>query len=390
MTHPNRLALPAYPRVTVLVPASSGWGRGVIKGIAGFANSHGPWHLHVQAEGEHRPLPTGWQGEGIIARISTPAIARSLAAVGVPLVNVSGIRLDEAAHPVPRVCNDLPACGTLAASHLLERGLRHFGYVGLPKLRYVSEQRQSFAAAIAAAGHRCNSLALGNADESTARATRLTAWLRDLPKPVGILTWSNVLGRAVIDACRRAHLLVPEDVAVLSGDDDQLLCESCLPSLSAIGVAAERIGHEAARLLQLQMEGRPMRERSIAVSPLGIVTRQSTDTLAIDNPVILQALGFIREHAADAINVDDVIHAVNLSRRSLERMFHDELGRSPAEEIRRVRLERAKHLLITSDLPVPQVAASCGFGTGEYFATVFRQATGMTPRQFRSASGMGD
>jgi LacI family transcriptional regulator len=378
--------LPAHPRVTVLIPAHSGWGRGVIKGIAAFANRHGPWQLHVEAEGERRTLPRGWQGDGIIARLSTPAIARELAALRVPLVNVSAIRLDAASASVPRVCNDLRACGTMAAHHLLDRGLRHFGYVGLPKLAYVQEHRDAFAAVIGAAGHDCHAHALGTDDESTTKAGRLAAWLRGLPKPVGVLTWANAQGRAVIDACRRMHLLVPEDVAILSGDDDQLLCESCLPTLSAIGVAAEQIGQKAAELLQLQMIRRPLPPTPIAVTPLGIVTRQSTDTFAIDNPDLLRALGYIREHAAQAIRVDDVLEAVPMSRRSLERVFQEQLGRSPAEEIRRVRLDRAKHLLATTDMAVPKVAAACGFGTGEYLATVFRQAVGITPLKYRAAA----
>lgn len=383
---PPRL-MPVHPRVTVLVPAHSGWGRGVIKGISAFANRHGPWQLHVEAEGERRVLPRGWQGDGVIARISTPTVARDLAAVGVPLVNVSAIQLESASlASIPRVCNDLRACGTMAARHLLDRGLRHFAYVGLPKLAFVQEHRDAFAAVIAEAGYDCQTHALGTDDEATAKAERLSTWLHSLPKPVGILTWANAQGRAVIDACRRGHLLVPEDVAIVSGDDDKLLCESCLPTLSAIGVAAEQIGLKAAELLHLQMAGRQLPPTPISVAPLGIVTRQSTDTLAIDNHELLRALGFIRENAAKAIHVDDILEAVPISRRTLERLFQEQLGRTPAEEIRRVRLDRAKHLLATTDLAIPKVAAACGFGTGEYLATVFRQTVGMTPLKYRAAA----
>jgi LacI family transcriptional regulator len=384
----NPPLLAARPRVTVLIPAHTGWGRGVIKGIANFANRHGPWQLHVEAEGERRPLPHGWQGDGIIARISTPAVAREIAALRVPVVNVSAIQLDTPTASMPRVCNDLRACGAMAARHLLDCGLRHFGYVGLPKFAYVKEHCDAFAAAVGAAGHGCHVHALGLDDETTSKAGRLAAWLRNLPKPVGVLTWANAQGRAVLDACRRTHLLVPEDVAVISGDDDQLLCESCLPTLSAIGVAAEQIGLKAAELLSLQMTGRSLPPTPIAVAPLGIITRQSTDTFAIDNHDLLKALGFIRENATKAIRVEDVLEAVPMSRRTLERLFQEQLGRSPAEEIRRVRLDRAKHLLATTDLTVPKVAAACGFSTGHYLATVFRQETGITPLKYRAAASV--
>ena len=371
------------PQVTLLVPAVSGWGRSIIKGVAAFANRHGPWHLHVEPEGERRLLPHGWQGDGIIARLSTPAVARAVLDLGVPVVNVSGIFLEGPAAKLPRVCNDRGASGSMAARHLIDRGFRNFGYVGLPKLAYVHEHQKAFAAALDREGFTCHAHALGRGLEKAGRPSRLIAWLRGLPKPVGILTWSNVQGRAVIDACRRAEILVPEDVAVLSGDDDQLLCESCFPQLSAIAVAAEKIGEQAAELLQLLIERRPLPPTPIFVPPIGIITRQSTDTLAVDNPDLVRAIGYIRENATRNIHVEDVLAAVPISRRSLERIFRDSLGRSPAQEIRRVRIERAKHLLATTDLPIPKVAASSGFGTGEYLATIFRQATGMTPLKYR-------
>ena len=371
------------PQVTVLVPAVSGWGRSIIKGVAAFANRHGPWHLHVEPEGERRLLPHGWQGDGVIARLSTPAVARAVLGLGVPVVNVSGIFLEGPAAKLPRVCNDRGASGSMAARHLIDRGFRNFGYVGLPTLAYVREHQEAFAAALDRAGFACHAHALGRGLEKTGRPSRLIAWLEGLPKPAGILTWSNVQGRAVIDACRRAEILVPEDVAVLSGDDDQLLCESCFPQLSAIAVAAERIGEKAAELLQLLIERRPLPPTPILVPPIGIITRQSTDTLAVDNPDLVRAIGYIREHATRNIHVEDVLAAVPLSRRSLERIFQDSLGRSPAQEIRRVRIERAKQLLATTDLPIPKVATASGFGTGEYLATIFRQATGMTPLKYR-------
>ena len=378
--------LAVHPLVAVLVPASTGWGRSIIKGVAAFANRHGPWHLHVAPEGERQALPHGWKGDGIIARLSTPAVARSILAFGCPVVNVSGITLDGVSQRVPRVFNDLQATGEMAARHFLDRGFRNFAYVGPPKLAYVREHQEAFADALACADHSCYALGLNTGLETAGRPSRLIEWLRSLPKPVGVLTWANVQGRAVIDACRRARLLVPEDVSVLSGVDDPLLCECCMPHLSAITVAAEQIGEQAAELLRLLIDRKPLPPTPVRVPPLGIVTRQSTDTLAIDDPLLVQAIGFIREHATEPIRVEDVLRVVPLSRRSLERAFQELLGRSPAQEIRRVRLERAKHLLATTDLPIPKVARASGFGTGEYLAKFFRQATRMTPLRYRAVT----
>jgi len=379
-------AVASFPRVTVLVSTATGWGRGIIKGISAFAHQHGPWLLQVEPEGERCLLPSGWRGDGVIARLSTPKTAESLLRAGVPIVNVSSIALTGRAAGVPRVCSDVAAGGTLAARHFLDRGFKHFGYVGLQKMSYVREHREAFAKLLGEKGCSCQVLALGDRPEVADIPAALIDWLRKLPKPVGVLTWNNSQGRAVIHACRLAGLLVPEDVAVLSGNDDPLLCECCLPQLSAIAVATEKIGETAAELLERLMQGKSIPSTPVLVPPIGIIARQSTDALLIQNPALLQALGFIREHATEPIQVDDILRAVPIARRSLERFFQESLGRSPADEIRRVRLERAKHLLATTDLPIPKVAQASGFGTGEYLATLMRRTIGMTPLKYRAAA----
>lgn len=376
----------SFPRVTVLVSTATGWGRGIIKGISAFAHQHGPWLLQVEPEGERRLLPAGWRGDGVIARLSTPKTAESLLRAGVPVVNVSSIALAGRAATIPRVSSDVAAGGALAARHFLDRGFKHFGYIGLQKLSYVREHREAFTKLLGEKGYACHSLALGDHPEVADIPKALLDWLRALPKPVGVLTWNNSQGRAVIHACRLAGLLVPEDVAVLSGNDDPLLCECCLPQLSAIAMATEQIGETAAELLERLMQGKPVPPTPVLVPPIGIIARQSTDALLIQNPMLLQALGFIREHATEPIQVDDILRVVPIARRSLERFFQENLGRSPADEIRRVRLERAKHLLATTDLPIPKVAQASGFGTGEYLATLMRRTTGMTPLKYRVAA----
>jgi LacI family transcriptional regulator len=376
----------SLPRVTVLVSTATGWGRGIIKGISAYANRHGPWLLQVEPEGERQALPAGWRGDGVIARLSAPKTAEALLRAGVPVVNVSSIALAGRAAAVPRVCSDVAAGGVLAARHFLDRGFKHFGYVGLQKLSYVREHREAFANVLADKGCSCSVITLGDRPEVAGIPRGLVEWLEVLPKPVAVLTWNNSQGRAVIHACRLAGLLVPEDVAVLSGNDDPLLCECCLPQLSAISMATEQIGETAAELLELLMRGKPVPKAPVLVPPIGIMARQSTDALLIQNPALLQALAYIREHATEPIQVEDILRVVPIARRSLERFFQESLGRSPAEEIRRVRLERAKHLLATTDLPIPKVAQASGFGTGEYLATLMRRTTGMTPLKFRAAA----
>lgn len=177
--------------------------------------------------------------------------------------------------------------------------------------------------------------------------------------------------------------MVPEQVAVMGGDEDTLLCETCNPPLSGVALTSERIGYEEASLLDRMLHGKPCPKEPILIEPTRVVVRQSTDTLAINDPDLAGAIAFIRIHATTSIQVSDVLRAVAVSRSWLERRFQEALGRSPAEEIRRVRIDRAKQLLADTEMPVPQVAVAAGFGSREYLAYAFKQATGLTPREFR-------
>ena len=379
------------PHVAVLVDTATGWGRRLVRGVVNYSQ-HGPWYLWIKSGGQDAPLwlPPGWRGDGIIARIGTLAAARHIRTVGVPAVNISAIELPGV--DFPRVATDLPAAGRLAADHLLDRGFVHFAYYGLAHRSYVDRHYGGFADAVAAVCNDCPFYGTtfdSGAGARTAWSTRqrgLSRWLKTLAKPVAIVAWTTELGRELIHACRREGLLVPEQVAVLAADNDELLCEACSPSLSGIALTSERIGFEAAKLLDRLMHGGRPPKGPCLLEPTGVVTRQSTDTLAVDDPDLARAVAFIRSHATDPIQVRDVLREVPVSRRWLERRFRELLGRGPAAEIRRVRLARAKRLLAETDMPVPEVARLAGFGSREYLAAVFKSELGFSPRQYRSRS----
>ena len=376
------------PNVAVLVDTATGWGRRLVRGVVNYSRRH-PWYLWIKSGGQNAPLwlPPGWRGDGIIARIGTQAAARRVRATGVPVVNISAIELPGV--DFPRVATDLPAAGRLAAEHLLERGFVHFAYYGLAHRPYVDRHYRGFAEAVSAVSDDCPFYGTtfdSGAGARTAWITRqraLSRWVKTLNKPVAIVAWTTELGRELIHACGREGLLVPEQVAVLASDNDELLCEACSPSLSGIALTSERIGFEAARLLDRMMHGGRPPKRPCLLEPTGVLTRQSTDTLAVDDPDLARALAFIRSHATTPIQVEDILREVPVSRRWLERRFREVLDRGPAAEIRRVRLARAKHLLAETDLPVPEVARLAGFGSREYLAAVFKAELRCSPRQYR-------
>ena len=376
------------PNIAVLINTSTGWGQRLIRGIIQYAHERGPWALWIEPS-TFQPevhVPEGWRGQGIIARVATPRMARHIRGTGLPCVNISAIHVPEATFP--RVMPDFRTLAGIAAEHLLDRGFQNFAYYGPRQRSLVRNHYEGFAQALRAADRICIPYRPGRKQGGLspwlARQTDLIRWVRSLPKPIAVLTWFVECGRDIIAACREAEILVPEEVAVLASDDDPLLCNACLPPLSGITSSSEQSGYQAAALLDRLMRGKRPPKRPILIEPTALVLRRSTDTLAIDNPDLVQAIAFIRTHAAQPIRVTDILHRVPLSRRQLEQQFQKILGRSPAQEIRRVHLERAQQLLAETDLSIPAVASSSGFNSPEHFARTFKAHFGRSPLKYRS------
>jgi LacI family transcriptional regulator len=204
-----------------------------------------------------------------------------------------------------------------------------------------------------------------------------------MPRPAGVMACNDMRGQHVLDACQRVRLGVPEQVAVIGVDDDVLLCELCDPPLSSVVPNAERIGYEAAALLDRLMAGEKPPREEWRIEPLGVTTRQSSDVLAIDDPNVASAVRYIREHACRGATVPDVLQHVPLSRTILERRFRKYLGRSPQAEIRAVQLKRVQQLLAETDLRLERIAELAGFEHPEYMSVVFKRQTGQTPGEYR-------
>jgi LacI family transcriptional regulator len=215
---------------------------------------------------------------------------------------------------------------------------------------------------------------------------RLRRWLQALAKPVGIFAGHDVWALQVVEACRFAGLRVPEDIAVVGVDNDDLLCELARPSLSSVIVPAERVGYEAAALLDRLLAGQQPPRQPVFIPPPGVVSRQSSDVLAIEDPVVAQAVRFLRDSAHLPLRVADVLRAVPVSRRALERRFQAVFERGLAAEIRRLRIDKARQLLAESDLPMNRIAERSGFSSQYQLSRAFRREVGTTPTAYRSAA----
>jgi LacI family transcriptional regulator len=375
-------------KVAILVDCSSGWGRRLIRGIANYGLKAGNWQLLVEEKGrdEALHLPPDWQCDGIIARVNDTKLYNELIATGKPIINISGIHLKDV--DLPRVSNDYNASAELALQHFQERGFRNLAYYVQTYRAYKERHRQAFLQAAAARKLDCHVFnskrpARSHTQQESERA-ELLRWLEALPKPVGIFTWGTHRGRDLIHICNEFNISVPEEVAVLAGDDDDLLCEVCDPPMSGIITPAEQIGHEAAKMLDALMNGQPLEPKSKLLPPTDVHTRLSTDTLAISDPALSQAIRFIREHIRESIQVSDIADEVQLTRRSLERLFTSVIGHSPAKEISNARLKCAKKLLRETALSVADVAAKSGYGSSEYMNKIFKKETGHAPLKYRA------
>ena len=301
-------------------------------------------------------------------------------------------------HPdlrLPTIESDHRAIGGLASEHLLERGFRHFAVCGFTGHAWSRRRLAGFQEALLhRTGLTCQVYESPwggrHAHPWEQEQSHIGDWLRSLPQPVGVFACNDARGQHVLDACQRVNLSVPEEVAVIGVDDDVLLCELCDPPLSSVAPNPERVGYEAAALLDRLMAGEKPPPAHVQIEPLGVTTRQSTDVLAIDDPHIAAAVRYIRDNACRGATIRDVLQQVPLSRSVLEQRFRKYLRRSPKAEIRSVQFKRVKQLLVDTDLRLERIAELAGYEHPEYLSVVFKRETGQTPGQYRRRAHTGD
>jgi|LakMenEpi03Aug12_release.lakeMendotaPanAssembly.Ray.scaffolds.fasta_scaffold75008_3 LacI family transcriptional regulator len=284
--------------VAIVVDPSLPYDREIARGAAEYAREVGGWQLYMEEEqGRRLPDFETWPGQGIIASFDDEAVARRVMATRLPVVAVGGGLGGDSIGGVPYVATDNKRIAVLAAEHLLDRGIREFGFYGLPPAAvtgWSGVRAEAFAARVAAAGHVCHTLiAHHDSTHWSPLQAELTAWLALLPAPVGIMACDDLRARHVLEACRTLGLRVPQDVAVIGVDDDHLICALSDPPLSSVAQASREIGHTAARLLHALM-GRSADRRTAGgdsavppltvVPPLGVVPRRSTDMQAKTEP----------------------------------------------------------------------------------------------------------
>ena len=335
---------------------------------------------------ETAPEVSSVAADGVIMRDT--AEVQQVMARGLPVV-VVGHRHRE----VPGAANvitDSEVIGRLGAEHLLHCGVRHFAFCGYTDCSWSDIRREAFGARLRQAGFDACALSVGaeitgmpweNQRQTIAR------WLQTLPRPLGLMACNDDLGYEVLAACKLAGLAVPDEVAVVGADNDEVVCGLADPPLSSVAIHFERAGYEAAEVLAGLMRGGRRDRPRILVRASHVVPRRSTDVLAVEETSLARALRFIRDHARTGVSVSEVARAAGVSRRALEKRFRSGLGRSVLEEIRRVRTDQIARMLIETDLPVAEIATQLGFADVQHVARYFRAAKQISPLAYRKAFG---
>jgi LacI family transcriptional regulator len=382
------------PKVAVLVEMSRAHGRGMLEGISQYSHRHGPWAIYHHERTLRDGVPAwlgSWDGDGIIARVETRSAIQKIRRMGLPTVDLFSWYSPPG---VPTVKVDEWNVARMAAEHLLERGFRQFAYCGFAGADFSEQRCQCFVRYLAEqgydvnvyGGHRRRPGRVTSMEVSgLARGGEVGTWLRALPKPIGLMACNDICGQQILNACMENGISVPDEVAVIGVDNDVLVCQMALPSLSSVELDGVGAGYAAAEMLD-QLMHRRRRSRDRLFKPLTVVARQSTDAVATADKDVVTAAQFIRHHAVRGIGVKEVIETVSLSRSTLERRFADTFGHSIRAEIDRVKLNRVRELLTRTDWTLRQIAADAGFAHLEPLCRLFKRKTGLTPGQFRKRS----
>jgi LacI family transcriptional regulator len=331
-------------------------------------------------------LPAESDGQGVIARIAHRELAEQIVRLGIPAVDVSWYRFG--GDDIARCTCDEQAVAALAVKYFTDLGFRQFAYCG-SSLRpdYVDLFGGAYIEQLRKAGFTCHTYyprcspvsVMPPADE----LEQLIEWLRALPQPIGLLAFDSLQARQVTEACSLGGINVPHEIAVLGGEYDRLSCTISHPQLSSIDHSPHAVGYRSAELLARLMNSELRPTEPELIAPSRVIACQSTDTVAVHDEMLASAVRFIKDHCHERIKVKQILAAVPISRRALEKGFRQALGRSPAEEIRRVRVERAVQLLCDTSWAMPRVARTAGFERPELLTRAFRRELGTTPSMFR-------
>ncbi|MRH41157.1 helix-turn-helix domain-containing protein [Aquibacillus halophilus] len=373
-------------QVALIIETSNEYARGILRGVRKYIRENSNWSIFIEEYSRDNTSDftwlKQWDGDGILARIENKRIAKSVNNTGLPIVDLSAFRL---LPKIPFVETDDYSIVKLASEHFLERGFRNFAFIGNSRFNWSKNRHHHFCNFTKEFGFPFfdYDLFLSQHDSRIDERDELVKWLLSLPRPIAIMAAYDNIGLQILEACRFAKIAVPEEVAVIGVDNDTLITELSDPPLSSITPNTIKTGYNAALILEQLMNGTEIKQIENLIEPVGIATRQSSDVLAIDDPLVAKALHYIRDNAFNNIKVNDLLKVTPLSRRALEHRFIKYIGRTPHEEITVIKIKKVKELLLETDLTIANIGEIANFSNTEYLSVLFKKETGLTPSEYR-------
>lgn len=358
------------------------------RGIEKYAQEHG-WHLSANFARE-KTIPWGWEGNGILAWLGAgDDLAEFVKAARKPTVDFSFRRPHLA---FPRVLEDHAHAAGMVAEHFLSRGFKHFAFYSDADNWSYAERGHGFQQALKRVSHDCEWLPWyrspdyrADRDQWKRKRSWLAAQMKRLPKPLAVFAANDEQALDVLESCESTGIHVPEQVAIVGAENYLLAPDAMSTPISSVDTNLETLGYTGAALLDDLMAGRKASKTPIRVPAAGLITRKSSDLLAVRHKGVANSLRFIWENCHRPISVKDLVSVAAMSRRGLHKAFLENLGRTPGQELQRMRIDRARHLLAESDQKMEVLAGMCGYQSANSFCVAFKQATGMSPKQYRDS-----
>ncbi len=381
-------------RIILMIDTSRACERRFVQGIVKYSQLHGPWVFYRKPKYYITPNRTkvsleqlqNFRADGII--VSDAENLQNFLALNLPTLIHT---VKKKSYEYPSLIGDCTNSAIMAAEHLLDRGFQHFAFCGVGNFYWSKDRFISFRNRLKQAGfepHYYKQNASRFRKSFQEEQAKLAKWLKSLPKPIGLMTCADDCSQHVVEACELAHLHIPDEIAIIGVDNDEMVCELTNPSLTSVALDFERAGYKSAELLAKLIAGEKVIDQNITVLPTHIATRQSTDILAIKDADVRMAVKYIRNNSRKPIQTEDVLNAVGCARRTLHRKFKQTLSRSVSEEIRRNRVELIATSLQDTEMPISQIARTFGYDDAHHIARYFRQEKGMTPLEYRKKYGI--
>lgn len=385
-----------YARIALLFNANKVYDRSVIEGVGQYIQaSQCLWNIFIEDDFTYRKESIHELDiDGIIADFDDPETEKLLENTTTPVIAVGGSYQNPALYPNhPYVATDNFALVETAFSHLKQKGINKFAFYGLPsntEKHWSNERQNAFIHIMENHGYP-SEIYLGeqsHSDNWLKAQSQLCEWISKLPAHTGIIAVTDARARHLLQACEYLNIAVPDQLCIIGIDNEELIQYLSRVSLSSVVQGTNRIGYQAAKLLHRLLNGLPVSNTPILIPPIHVEQRRSTDYLSLTDPLVIQAMHYIRHYATQGIKAEQVLDHLKISRSNLEQRFKTEMNKTIHQVIHEVKLSRAKHMLRNTDIPLQEIADICGYPSLQYFYTVFKKTYHITPKEYRKHNAL--